>query len=255
MKGIRRTVRVAWAVASFFVVQSVVFGLAVLPAALFWQWHLHWRTPDAWIRIVMLAMAVIPAYLVFAVTLMALSAAAMRLLGWRTPRDAELRIADVDRPLLDWARYMVATQVIRVLVGSPLRASPLWTLYLRLNGARIGRGVYVNTVSIADHNLIEIGDRTVVGAGVHMSGHTVEAGVVRTAHLTIGRDVTLGVDAVIGLGAQIGDRCQVGALSFVPKFARLDAGKTYVGIPAHPVDPSDHEPGALRSRVSGRTAP
>jgi acetyltransferase-like isoleucine patch superfamily enzyme len=251
MKDIGRTIRVAWAVASFFVVQSVVFGMAVLPGALFWQWHLQWRLPFLWMRIVVLAMAVVPAYLMFALTLMALSAWSMRLFGWRTPLDAEMRIAVIDWALLDWARYMVATQIVRVLVGSSFRASPLWTLYLRLNGARIGRGVYVNTVSIADHNLIEIGDHTVVGAGVHMSGHTVEGGMVKTARLTIGRDVTLGVDAVVGLGVEIGDRCQVGALTFIPKYARLRAGQTYVGIPAHPLETSDHEPGALQSDGHG----
>jgi hypothetical protein len=33
-----------------FVVVSVVFGLPVLPAALFWEWHLRWSVSPNWIR-------------------------------------------------------------------------------------------------------------------------------------------------------------------------------------------------------------
>ena len=65
--------------------------------------------------------------------------------------------------------------------GSLFHATPLWILYLRLNGARVGRGVYVNSLALVDHNLLEFGDSTVIGSGVFLSGHTVESGVVKTA--------------------------------------------------------------------------
>src|SRR5687767_6532232 len=103
-KDIRRTFRVAWALASAFVVESVVFGLAVLPAALFWEWHLLWELPVAWMRIVVLSMAFIPAYILFALGLMVLSAVSVRLFGWRTPENAQMRISEFDWPLVDWGR-------------------------------------------------------------------------------------------------------------------------------------------------------
>jgi len=40
----------------------------------------------------------------------------------------------------------------------------------------IGRGVHINSLAVNDHNLLEFGDRVVVGGGVHLSGHTVEDG-------------------------------------------------------------------------------
>ena len=95
MVAVRRWARVAWTLLSVFVVESIVFGLAVLPAALFWQWHLTWHFPGEWARIVTLAMAFVPAYLLFAVALMLFSASAARLFGWRTPTEAEMRIRDL----------------------------------------------------------------------------------------------------------------------------------------------------------------
>ena len=37
------------------------------------------------------------------------------------------------------------------------------------------------------------------------------------------------------MGAEIGDGCDVGALSFVPKRARLQAGVSYGGIPVRAI--------------------
>ena len=123
-----------------------------------------------------------------------------------------------------WARYMAASHMVRVLAGGLFRGSPIWTAYLRLNGATIGKRVYVNSLSVSDHNLLEFGDDVVIGSGVHLSGHTVEGGVLKTAHVRLGRDVTIGLGSTIDIGVTVGDGCQVGALSLVPKFTTLEGG-------------------------------
>jgi acetyltransferase-like isoleucine patch superfamily enzyme len=228
-----KTLRVTWTFVSLFVVLSVAFGLAVLPGALFWEWHFHWTLPSQWLRVVVLSMSFIPAYLIFAVSLMVLMALATRIVGWRTPADNEMSVQNLEWPLLCWVRYTVCTHVVRVFAGYMLRASPLWTLYHRLNGARIGHGVSINSIAIMDHNLLEIGDNTVIGSDVHFSGHTVEGGILKTARVRIGKNVTLGVGSVIGIGVEIGDDAQVGALSVIPKYRKLEPGSTYVGIAAH----------------------
>lgn len=181
MSSLDKAWRVGWAALTVFVVESVVLGLSVLPAALFWEWHYRWRLPANWIRIVLLSMSLVPAYLLFVITLMVLSAVSVHLLGWRTPANAEMRIADLEWPVLRWARYAMSTHLVRVFAGTLLRATPLWTFYHRLNGARVGRRVFINSVTLSDHNLLELGDDVVIGAGVHLSGHLVEAGVVKTA--------------------------------------------------------------------------
>ena len=59
-------------------------------------------------------------------------------------------------PLLDWMRYLVSTHVVRVFVGSLFRATPVWTWYVRMNGARLGRGVYMNSLAVTDHSQLEL---------------------------------------------------------------------------------------------------
>lgn len=101
----------------------------------------------------------------------------------------------------------------------------------RLNGARLGRRVYVNTVFISDHNLLECGDDVVIGSEVHLSGHTVERGIVKTAPVILGDGVTVGVASVIEIGVTVGPHSEIGALSFVPKHARLPGDSVYAGAP------------------------
>jgi len=237
----RAVLRVLWCLLSSFALESFVFGLSVLPAVLFWEWHLHWDLPGpSWLRLVLLSMAFVPAYLIFAFSLTILSSVSTGLLGWRAVPDLEMRISDPDWPLLDWVRYTISIHMVRIFSGLVFRATPLWTLYMRLNGAKLGRRVFVNSLWVTDHNLLEFGDDVVIGSEVHLSGHTVERGLVKTARVRLGDGVTVGVSSIVGIGVEAGPGCTIGALSFVPKFSKLEAGQSYAGIPAHRIEP--HRP-------------
>jgi acetyltransferase-like isoleucine patch superfamily enzyme len=240
---LRKGGRIAWTIVSAVAVESVVFGVSVLPAVLLWQWALQRNVSPNMVRIVVLSMAVLPAYAVFALGLTIWSALAMRVVGWRTPANAEMRIADLDWPLLGWVRYLVSAHVVRLFAGSVFRATPVWTFYHRLNGAHMGRQVYINSLTVVDDNLLDFGEGVVVGSGVHLSGHTVEGGVVKTAPVRLGAKVTIGVGSVIGVGVEIGAGTQVGALSVVPKHRRLASGAVYGGAPVRRLDaPTTDQP-------------
>lgn len=223
--------RVGWTVVSILVVEVTVCGLAVLPVVIAWVELGAWTFPGG-VGPVVLSLLIVPSYVAFALCLMIVSAVAMRLTGARTPPDAEMRITDMEWPLMQWARYMVAAHIVRVLAGSLFRGSPIWTMYLRLNGARFGRRVYVNTLFISDHNLLEFGDDVVIGSEVHVSGHIVEAGILKTGSVRLGHNVTIGLGTVVDIDGVVGASCQVGALSLVPKHTVLDGGAVYAGIPA-----------------------
>jgi acetyltransferase-like isoleucine patch superfamily enzyme len=223
--------RVAWTMFRICLVQGLVCGLAVLPVLLVWTLLVEWTGAHPAVRAIAFSALIVPSYVAFALCLMVLSAAATRLTGARTPPIVEMRIADLGWPLMKWVEHMVATHIVRVLAGTLFRGSPIWTAYLRLSGARIGRRVHVNTLFISDHNLLEFGDDVVIGSDVHVSGHTVEGGVVKTAGVRLGPGVTIGLGTVIDIGVDVGAHCQVGALSLIPKHTTLAADSVYVGIP------------------------
>ena len=74
-------IRVTWTLISIFVVECLVFGLAMLPGALFWEAFSLQTYPYVFVRIIVLSMAFVPAYGLFAVSLMVLSALSTRYEG------------------------------------------------------------------------------------------------------------------------------------------------------------------------------
>lgn len=178
------------------------------------------------------SVAIVPCYVLFAIVLLVIAPLLIRLAGWHTPNDAEMRIADVSWPLLKWVRYVAANHIVRIFAGTLFRSSPLWTLHLRLAGAKLGKRVYVNSLSLNDYNLLEFGDDVVIGAGVHLSGHTVEDGVVKTSAVRLGSGTTIGLNSIVDIGVETGPRCEIGALTFVPKRMKLEGNAIYAGIPA-----------------------
>ena len=224
--------RIVVTVITIVAVQTIICGLAMFPAVLLWGVGVTSAPSESMTQVVVASALLVPAYIVFALCLMPVSAAITRLVGARTPPNTELRISDLSWALMKWVQYMSSAHIVRLASGSVFRGSPLWTTYLRMNGARIGKRVFINTLSVADHNLLEFGDDVVIGADVHISGHTVEGGMVKTGRVRVGSNVTIGLGSVIDIDVDIGDGCQIGALTLVPKHAHLDPNAVYVGIPA-----------------------
>ena len=134
-----------------------------------------------------------------------------------------------------WASYNALTLVFRFTFVNWIRVTPFLPLYHRLMGARIGRRVQINTAIMADQNLIEIGDDSVIGGDVTLVCHAAERGRLVTAPVRIGRNVTVGLMAVIFPGCDIGDGAVIAAGSVLSKHTRVGPGETWAGVPARRV--------------------
>jgi hypothetical protein len=98
-----------------------------------------------------------------------------------------------------------------------LRIPPfLYSWWLTLWGAKIGKLVYWSPrVEILDRNLIEIGDRVVVGYGVKISSHLINKEKIFIAPVSIGADSVIGGEARIAPGCVIEKDVVVKALSIL----------------------------------------
>jgi acetyltransferase-like isoleucine patch superfamily enzyme len=88
---------------------------------------------------------------------------------------------------------------------------------------------------MADQNLIEIGDDTVVGGDVTLVCHSAERGHLVTAPVSIGRGVTIGLMAVVFPGCTIGDGAMISAGSVLSKGTMVGPGEIWAGVPARRV--------------------
>jgi len=158
-----------------------------------------------------------------------------------------------------WSLAYVRFWIVKTLVRSnPLVlfvGSPLYVLYLRALGAKVGRGVAIfsRTVPVCT-DLLTIGDGTVIRKDSSFTCYRAHAGLIETGAVTLGKDVFVGEATVLDVGTSLGDGAQLGHTSSLHAGQAVPDGERWHGSPAQrtEVDYRAVEPtacGALRRAV------
>jgi non-ribosomal peptide synthetase-like protein len=211
----------------------LICGIALAPAVALVSWAAG-RLPDGGaLRAVGLGVAAAAGYFAFGLTLLVVLPVARWVTFARgTPVG---RFPFFSMGAWRWASYNALTLILRFAFVNWIRVTPFLNLYHRLMGARIGKRVQINTGVIADQNLVEIGDDSIIGGDVTLICHAAERGHLVTAPVRIGSRVTVGLMAVIFPGCTIGDGAVIAAGSVLSKGARVGPGEIWAGVPARRV--------------------
>ncbi|MBY8843644.1 Pls/PosA family non-ribosomal peptide synthetase [Streptomyces sp. SP2-10] len=116
-----------------------------------------------------------------------------------------------------------------------LAGTPLYVLYLRALGARIGKGVTILSRSVpVCTDLLTIGSGTVIRKECFFLGYRAYAGRIQTGPVTLGRDVFIGEKTVLDIDTTMGDGAQLGHSSGLHRGQTVPAGERWHGSPAEP---------------------
>jgi non-ribosomal peptide synthetase-like protein len=115
-----------------------------------------------------------------------------------------------------------------------LRGTPMLPAALRLLGARIGRGVFLNTTDLTEFDCVQIGDEAELNAFCGPQTHLFEDRVMKIGHVVIGARVTVGARSTILYDAHVGDDVCLGPLTLVAKGEHLPPATNWTGSPASP---------------------
>ena len=158
-----------------------------------------------------------------------------------------------------WSLAYVRFWIVKTLVRSnPLVlfvGSPLYVLYLRALGAKIGRGVAIFSRHVpVCTDLLTIGDGTVIRKDSFFTCYRAHAGLIQTGAVTLGKDVFVGEATVLDIETSLGDGAQLGHASSLHTGQAVPAGERWHGSPAQrtEVDYRAVEPGRLRHPAKGR---
>jgi non-ribosomal peptide synthetase-like protein len=140
-----------------------------------------------------------------------------------------------------WSLAYVRFWTVRALVqASPMAlfvGNPLYVLYLRLLGARIGPGVTILSRSVpVCTDLLTIGAGTVIRKDSAFLCYRAHKGLIQTGPVTLGRDAFVGEKTVLDIGTALGDGAQLGHSSALYGCATVPAGHRRHGSPAQPTD-------------------
>jgi len=139
-------------------------------------------------------------------------------------------------PLWGWFyfRWWLATTVEACVPAGYLAGTPLYNLYLRLMGAKIGRNAHLGCDAFASYDLLSIGEDSSVNVDSNLPGYTVENGWLKIGRVTVGRRCFVGARAVMGLDTVMEDDSALEDLSLLPRGGVIPRGQTWLGSPARP---------------------
>jgi non-ribosomal peptide synthetase-like protein len=147
------------------------------------------------------------------------------------------RFRAVERPL--WSGFVwrneladtfVETVAVPWLVGAVV-GTPLMNVWLRLLGARIGRGVWCETYWLPEADLVRIGDGASVNRGCVVQTHLFHDRIMRMDEVVLEEGSTLGPHGIVLPGATIGARTTVGPASLVMRGESVPPDTRWLGNP------------------------
>ncbi|MCF3960205.1 Pls/PosA family non-ribosomal peptide synthetase [Streptomyces fuscigenes] len=140
-----------------------------------------------------------------------------------------------------WSLAYVRFWLVKTLIrSSPMvlfAGSPLYPLYLRALGARIGRGVTLLSRSVpVCTDLLTIGDKSIVRKDSLVSCYRARDGAIETGPVTLGSNAVVSEATVLDIGSSLGDDSQLGHASSLHTGQRVPDGEHWHGSPAQPAD-------------------
>jgi non-ribosomal peptide synthetase-like protein len=135
-----------------------------------------------------------------------------------------------------WSLRYFRFWAIKALIRSaPMAAfgGPLYNLYLRLLGAKIGAKTVIHAQLIpVCTDLISIGPNTILRQDSIVLGYKAQSNYIHTGRIDIGADVFIGEASVIDINTVMEDGSQLGDSSSLHSGQRIPKGKRYHGSPA-----------------------
>jgi non-ribosomal peptide synthetase-like protein len=136
---------------------------------------------------------------------------------------------------LGYFRFWCVKTLVRLNPLVLFVGSPLYVLYLRALGAKVGRGVAIFSRNVpVCTDLLTIGDGTVIRKDSFFACYRAHAGLIQTGAVTLGEDVFVGEVTVLDIRTSLGDGAQLGHSSSLHAGQAVPGGERWHGSPAQP---------------------
>jgi non-ribosomal peptide synthetase-like protein len=133
---------------------------------------------------------------------------------------------------LAYLRFWVVKTLVRRNPIVLFTGSPLFNLYLRALGAKVGRGVVILSTHVPIcTDLLTIGDGTVIRKDSFINGYRAHSGFIQVGAITIGKNAVISEATVIDIDTSMGDGTQLGHASSLHSGQTVPDGQRWHGTP------------------------
>ena len=133
---------------------------------------------------------------------------------------------------LAYVRFWVVKTLVRRNPIALFTGSPLFNLYLRALGAKVGRGVVILSTHVPIcTDLLTIGEGTIIRKDSFMNGYQAHAGFIHVGPISIGKNAVISEATVIDIDTSMGDGTQLGHASSLHSGQAVPDGQHWHGSP------------------------
>jgi non-ribosomal peptide synthetase-like protein len=134
---------------------------------------------------------------------------------------------------LSYVRFWIVKMLVMFNPMALFAGSPIYVLYLRALGAKVGRGVAIFSRNVpVCTDLLTVGEGTVIRKDSFLPCYRARDGVIQTGPVTIGKNVFIGEMTVLEVETSMGDGAQLGHTSSLHRSQAVPAGEHWHGSPA-----------------------
>ena len=130
-------------------------------------------------------------------------------------------------------RFWAAKLMVRSAPVNAFAGTPLFNLYLRMLGAKIGPNAVIATRNVpVTADLLTVGEDALVMKHAFMPGYSAYGNRIHTGPIRLGREAYVGEQSFVDFNTEIGDFGQLSHASSLQGGQRIPEGKAWHGSPA-----------------------
>jgi non-ribosomal peptide synthetase-like protein len=114
--------------------------------------------------------------------------------------------------------------------------TPMKPLFLRMQGARVGRRLFDDGAGLTEPSMVEIGDDCMLNYRAVLQCHSLEDGTFKSDRIHIGSKCTINTGGFLHYGVRMHDASVLEADAFLMKGSVMEAGTRWLGNPACDAD-------------------
>jgi non-ribosomal peptide synthetase-like protein len=137
------------------------------------------------------------------------------------------------------SEFVVDVQTVVGIAGTInlCRGTPFLPMLFRLLGAKIGKGVYLDTLYLTEPDMVALGDGACVNYNTTLQTHLFEDRVMKLDTMVVGDRVSIGSMSVVLYNTHIGTGATIDSCTLVMKGESLPSCTHWAGIPAQKTRP------------------
>jgi len=217
-----------------YFIHWVIIALSLTPAVLFliWSWRRCFPTGEpSFANAFLFSLAVPISYSIFIVCGVIVFGLFIRIMS--------LGFKEGEYDQLSWTmiRWLILSGISNFAcdaILSHITVSPFLNAFYILVGCKMGKDVRINSSSLYDSYLLELGDDVVIGGKATLTCHIFERGQLVLKPIKIGRNCVVGANAYVHPGVVMEDNSAVGVYAMVPKDKTIQSKTVHGHLPALP---------------------